>query len=90
MPVTGLAHCNCLKKVIFALVDAPTHLYTRLRPSVCPSVRLSIRLSVHYAFVKTAENGQFRQESVIYLWEGHKSRFIINRSLIQSLIQSLI
>ena len=70
-------------------VDAPTYLYTRLRPSVCPSVRPSVCLSVRYAFVKTAENGQFCRESAPYPWEGHKSRFRINRSLIQSRIQSL-
>ena len=60
-----------------------------IRGCVHLSVHPSVRLSVRYAFVKTAENGQFCRESALYPWEGHKLRFRINRSLIQSRIQSL-
>ena len=40
-------------------LDAPTHLYKRL----CPSVGLSVGLSAGHGFVKTAKNGKIRGES---------------------------
>ena len=38
MSVTGHAHCNCLKKAIFAFLDLCLSIHMSICPSICPSV----------------------------------------------------
>ena len=47
------------------LLDATSHLYKRVCPSVGPSVGPSVRPSVGHAFVKIAENRAFLHESLL-------------------------
>ena len=52
---------------IFSFLDASSHLYKRVCPSVGRSVRRSVRPSVRDAFVKIAENGLMQDEDASYV-----------------------
>ena len=55
-------------------LDASSHLYKRVCPSVGwsvgPSVRQSVGPSVDHAFVKIAENGVMQDEDASYVIKG--------------------
>ena len=53
--------------VYTALLDASSHLYKRLCPSICPSIHRSVCRSVHNAFVKISENGIMRVRDASYV-----------------------
>ena len=56
-------------RAVFSFLDASSHLYIRVCPSVGPSVGPSVRRSVRHAFVKNRENRCFQQMKPR---EGHK------------------
>ena len=56
-----------MSKISKWFLDASSHLYKRVCPSVGPTVRPLVRPSVHTAFVKIAENGVMQDGDASYV-----------------------
>ena len=68
-------------------LDASSHLYKRVcpsvRPLVRPSVRLSVRPSVRYAFSKIAKINEIRHKKRVHLNQGTTTTFPMKPLLTQ-------
>ena len=57
--------------LLFPFLDASSHLYNRVCPSVRPTVRISVRRSVRHAFVNNYETTFLCQSNEKVAWGHH-------------------